>query len=209
MNGVSRRFLLWQGALFAAPRSTRVPSQNETVYRFSTAEWEVMMSVTFFDRYASSGFWFQDRRKGGQFCLSADGRQGAGCLPGFTGAVAIAQYRMRPAVRGARKPEMRECVRTIDQDDRLKTRPPFESAIEVRDGVASDIQAFGYETAGSERHDDVGAAGPWCLLRQDLYIDAESSPFLVVHWKHSLDEIRILDVIPGERTRPFEKERKR
>ncbi len=166
------------------------------------------MSVTFFDRYASSGFWFQDRSNGSQFCLSAEGSRSAGCLAGFTGAVAIARYRIRPALRGPRKPEMRERVRTIDQDDRLKSRAPFESSIEVRDGIASDIQAFGYETSGAAKPDEPDASGPWCLLRQDLYLDAESSPFLVVHWKHTLDEIRILDVIPGDRTRPVEKERK-
>jgi hypothetical protein len=113
----------------------------------------------------------------------------------------VAHYRIRPAAGLRRKAALRERVRTIDQDERLKSRPPFECAIAIRDGIASDIQAFGYEQQGPGPAQDGNPAGPWCFLRQDLYLDADRSPFLVVHWKHTLNEIRILDLIPGDRTR--------
>jgi len=159
------------------------------------------MTVVFYDPYSSSGFWFRERRRGRDFCLSAEGRQGADCLPNFAGALAVVRYRIRPATGARRTAALRERVRTIDQDDRLKTRPPFEAAIEIRDGVASDIQAFGYETQGSTPAEEDHDVGPWCLVRQDLYLDTGSAPFLVLHWKHTLHEIRILDMIPGEGTR--------
>jgi hypothetical protein len=94
-------------------------------------------------------------------------------------------------------------VRTIDQDSRVSIRPPFERTIELHGGVASDIQAFGYETDGlSPVRDPVPPlTDPWSLLRQDLYFSGEMMPFLVVHWKHTLNAIRVLDVIPGDQTR--------
>jgi hypothetical protein len=42
--------------------------------------------------------------------------------------------------------------------------------------------------------------GPWCLYRQDLFLEPERTPFLVVLWKHALSSIRLLDMIPGDQT---------
>ena len=46
---------------------------------------------------------------------------------------------------------------------------------------------------------------PWCLFRQDLYFDQQSEPFLVIHWKHTLSAIRVLDLVPGQDTRLAER----
>lgn len=199
MNAVSRRFLLWQGVLLGAGRGMRNSADDENVHRFRTAEYEVLMTIFFYDRYSSSGFWFRERRSGQGFCLSADGRRDTACLPNFTGALAVVHYRLRPLSGVERPPTLRERVRTIDHDERLSERPPFESALEVRDGIASDIQAFGVQ--GAAPGPEEKAVGPWCLLRQDLYLGADRSPFLVVHWRHTLNEIRIVDIIPAEGTR--------
>ncbi len=94
---------------------------------------------------------------------------------------------------------LREYVRTIDHDPRFELRPPFEATLEFRQGVASDIQAFGVEGARP-----AATADPWYYFRQDLYLDARGAPFLVLHWKHALDSIRMLDVIPGDGTRQVE-----
>jgi hypothetical protein len=40
----------------------------------------------------------------------------------------------------------------------------------------------------------------WYLVRQDLYLNEETAAFLVVHWKHTLNLISLLDVIPGDGT---------
>jgi hypothetical protein len=66
-------------------------------------------------------------------------------------------------------------------------------------GLVSDIQAFGYNL------DDPKQATPtdedvWSLLRQDLYLNDRATAFLIVHWKHTLNFINVLDVIPGDGT---------
>jgi hypothetical protein len=40
----------------------------------------------------------------------------------------------------------------------------------------------------------------WYLLRQDLYLNDQGTAFLIVHWKHILNSIGLLDVIPGDGT---------
>jgi hypothetical protein len=161
--------------------------QTETVYSFRAADGDVKMSVAFYDRYASAGFWFGERRTGRAFCLSASGETSGDCLNNFHGSLAIARYHIRPHTK------LREQVRTIDRDRRLSERPPFERTLSVVDGVVSDIQAFGYEGNGpaAQGHE------PWCFLRQDLYFEERAAPFLTIHWKHTLSAIRLLDVIPG------------
>jgi hypothetical protein len=37
-------------------------------------------------------------------------------------------------------------------------------------------------------------------LRQDLYLNEQSAAFLIVHWKHTFNFIRLVDVIPGDQT---------
>ena len=161
--------------------------QSETIYRFSLGGCTVTMSVEFYDRYGSAGFWFKERHMDHSFCLSSEGKTGRECLANFHGALAIVHYRV------PQRSILREYVRTIDQDHRLANRPPFERSLSVVDGVVSDIQAFGYEGGGAAEP----GPEPWCFLRQDLYFGAQDMPFLTIHWKHSLSAIRLLDVIPG------------
>jgi hypothetical protein len=115
----------------------------------------------------------------------------------------VARYQVKPRHAKDNLSVLKEYVRTIDQDHRLNARAPFERLIQLRQGMASDIQAFGFEVKRREAPGNIAEEhyGPWCLLRQDLYLDGQTSPFLVVHWKHALDAIRILDIIPGDETR--------
>ncbi len=178
------------------------PANNETVYRFAAGDCDISMAVEFFDNYSAKGFWFKERMTQGRFCLSAEGDKNRGCLPNFEGAVAIARYHIRSRSHQPKGLALMERVRTIDQDSRLISRAPFERTIELQDGVASDLQAFGYQPDDSStRGESAAANGPWCLLRQDLYLRGEDSLFLVVHWKHTLNAIRLFDVIPGGQTR--------
>jgi hypothetical protein len=131
--------------------------------------------------------------------LSGNGEEGHNCLSEFRGSLAIAQYRVRPRSGRDATLALRESVRTIDRDVRLADRPPFERTIVLNDGVGSDLQAFGYQPAPQgealvERH------GPWYLLRQDLYLEPQPAPFLILYWKHTLTSIRVLDVILGDQT---------
>ena len=93
----------------------------------------------------------------------------------------------------------RHTFRTIDRDARLPDRPPFERPIALKKGVGSDLQAFGYEPKPEDdrpfdRH------GPWYLYRQDLYLERQPAPFLILYWKQALPSIRVLDLIPGDQT---------
>lgn len=88
----------------------------------------------------------------------------------------------------------------IDRDSRLAPRPPFERDLAIERDMASDIQAFGYDKDDPQATGNTKSRGVWSLLHQDLYLNDESSPFLIVHWKHTLDQISLVDVIPGEQT---------
>jgi hypothetical protein len=188
---VSRRFLIHAGFGLAA-------RQASPEFRFATAGCEIEMSVEYHDRYSSRGFWFQDRQSGSQFCLSLRGEMGRNCAGRFVGSVAIAQYRIRPRNESRPIAAIREHVRTIDQDARLGFRAPVDRTLNLRRGTVSDIQAFGYEETSPPSPLD--ARSPWYYFRQDLYLDWETEPFLIVHWKHALQAIRLLDVIPGDGT---------
>jgi len=202
---VSRRVFL-AGGVGVAARALAAAKQ-EAVYAFSTGEYDVHVSVEFHDRYTTKDFAFRDLALGRRYCLSAAGEENRNCAAGFAGSLAIARYRFQPHSEHGRIAELREHVRTIDHDGRLGYRPPVDRTIELRGGVASDIQAFGYEvTAPSASGADLpdAGAGPWYYFRQDLYLAGRSTAFLVVHWRHTFEAIRILDVIPGEGTRPLD-----
>lgn len=190
-----RRFV--GGAAAFAFRSTAA-AKEEQAYRFRTADAEIEMTIEFHDGYASRGFWFGEQMSHRRYCPSAGAEEGRNCLAAFRGSLAIARYRVRP--RSHPPPlVLRESVRTIDRDARLPDRPPFERAIVLKKGVGSDLQAFGYEPGPedkplSDRH------GPWYLYRQDLYLEPQRGPFLILYWKHALSSIRVLDLIPGDQT---------
>jgi hypothetical protein len=81
----------------------------------------------------------------------------------------------------------------------MNPRLPFDRVLAIERDVVSDIQAFGYtQDAPDERESDSSLA-VWCLLRQDLYLNSQTAPFLIVHWKHTLNLITLVDVIPGDR----------
>jgi hypothetical protein len=115
----------------------------------------------------------------------------------FVGSLAIAQYEIRSRSKRHRVSCLREHVQTIDRDERLVARPPFDRKLELQSGKASDIQAFGYEEKAMPPSFEKSAASPWYYFRQDLYLEAENAPFLIIHWKHELSAIRMLDMIPG------------
>ena len=197
---ISRRLFLTGGIGLCGDASA---SKKEAVYEFATGACEVRMSVVYYDRYASNGFWFRDELAGRRFCLSASGEEGRKCSGTFAGSLAVVCYRFQAHAGLSGLTGLRECVRTIDHDTRIDDRPPFERIIEVRQGMASDIQAFGYASgppASSASGRLPEAGGPWYYFRQDLYFAGGLTPFVTVHWRHAFGAIRIVDVIPGDGT---------
>jgi len=198
-----RRSFLWTLASLGLSTTAAGSAQKrpESVYHFLTPDCEVRMTVESFGSSSSDGFRFRDNVANRQFCLSASGDENQDCLTHFSGSIAIARYQFRSRLHAPAPLHLRENVITIDHDPRMEPRPPFEKVLAVEKGFASDIQAFGYN------RDDPAAPGSpdqpltlWCLLRQNLYLNDQPSPFLIVHWKHTFDSITLVDVIPGERT---------
>jgi hypothetical protein len=67
----------------------------------------------------------------------------------------------------------------------------FEMAVQLVEGLGSDVRLFGCEKGGAEL---------WRISRQELYLDDEKSPFAVIHWRHSVEGIILIDIIPGTGT---------
>jgi hypothetical protein len=202
-----RRVFLWSLAgLGLTTQFSNAEKQSERVHRFLTPECEVRMSVQYFGRSSTDGFRFRDHLTNRAFCLSADGDRDQSCRERFVGSMAIARYEFRSRLHPQLPFNLRERVLTIDHDSRMSPRPPFEKALTVEREVASDIQAFGYSLDDPQQ--GASAEEPTavlCLLRQDLYLNDQSNAFLIVHWKHALDFISLVDVIPGEGTKMISK----
>jgi hypothetical protein len=199
-----RRFFLCSLTAVAAGlgltnHGLKAESRSESSYRFRTPECEVRMSVQFLANSSAEGFRFRDRLTNRTFCLSARGEEDHGCLERFRGAMAIARYAFRSRRPSATPLNLREHVQTIDNDSRMIPPPPFERVLAAEREVVSDIQAFGYNP-DDPRQTSFSDKPGWRLLRQDLYLNGQSSAFLIVHWKHTLDVISLVDVIPGDNT---------
>jgi hypothetical protein len=207
LHNPDRRVFLWSLAgLGLTTQTLKAEKQSEPVYQFVTPECEVRMSVQYFGKSSTNGLRFRDHLTNRAFCLSADGDRDQSCRERFVGSVAVARYEFRSRLNLQRIFNLRERVLTIDHDSRMSPRPPFEKALTVEREVASDIQAFGYSLDDPQQA--VSAEEPdavWCLLRQDLYLNDQSNAFLIVHWKHALDLISLVDVIPGEGTKLIRK----
>ncbi len=202
LSNPDRRFFLWSlASLGLTTKPLRSEKLSAPSYRFLTPECEGRMSVQFLANSSTESFHFRDRLTNRAFCLSADGEENRGCLQRFVGAMAIARYVFRSRSHSPAPLNLRERVLTIDNDGRVSAPPPFERELAVEREVVSDIQAFGYNPDDPQQaafYDK--SLSVWRLLRQDLYLNGQTTPFLIVHWKHTLDFISLLDVIPGDGT---------
>ncbi len=201
-QGPDRRRFLWSLAAFGlTAKPEMAEKRSEPGCRFLTPLCEVRMSVQHFASSSINGFHFRNDLTNRTFYLSAGGEQDRDCLDRFVGSMAIAHYQFRSNLRSGMPIQMRERVLTIDHDRRISPRAPFERMVAVERAAASDIQAFGYKADHEERRTSAAnLLAVWYLVRQDLYLNDQATPFLVVHWKHTLDFISLLDVIPGDGT---------
>lgn len=202
LQNPDRRSFFWGLTSLALARGTKKPEKDsETIYRFLTPECEVRMSVQHFENSSGKDFRFRDRLTNRGFCLTANGEEDGGCSLRFAGSMAIAIYHFFPRFVGFAPAKLRERVMMIDHDSRMAPRPPFERDLSIERDMASDIQAFGYDAGDpAQASANAKSRSVWSLLHQDLYMNDESSPFLILHWKHTLDQISLMDVIPGEQT---------
>jgi hypothetical protein len=206
MTHLSRRGLLLSSISGSMSLSALSSRETELQYFFDTDDYEIQMTLEYHDQLANRDLRFLERHSNRHFCLSFSGEEDRNCVSNFKGSIAVARYKLSPNNRSDASPLLREYVRNIDQSDSVAMRAPFERAIQVQHGLASDIQVFGYQDAStpkglpSEESDNA-----WCLVRQNLYLRNSAIPFLVVHWKHTLNSIRVLDIIPENGTRQVTK----
>jgi hypothetical protein len=176
------------------------PSKAETAYRLLTPDCEVQMSVEYFGRTSLGNLRFRDSLTNRSFCLSSNGQEGSSCMQRFSGSMAIARYHLRSRLPSRPALTLRERVLTIDRDARMSARAPFERVLAPERDIVSDVQAFGFDPNDPARPKTESPVPVWCLLRQDLYLNDQTDAFLVIHWKHTLDSISLVDVIPGDHT---------
>jgi hypothetical protein len=174
----------------------------DSVYRFLTPLCEVRMSVEYFASSSTNEFRFRDDLTNSTFCISADGEKDRNCLERFVGSMAIVHYQFRARHHSGTPFGLRERVLMIDHDRRISPRAPFERELSVERADVSDIQAFGYNPDDSKQtSSDARRPAVWYIVRQDLYLNDQNTAFAVIHWKHTLRLISLLDVIPGDGTR--------
>jgi hypothetical protein len=196
-----RRSFLFSALGFGlAPKTRKSEKNSEPIFRFLTPECEIRMSIEYFSGPSATSFRFRDSLSNRAFCLSSDGNENQSCLQRFNGSFAIAHYHFRSRPPAAAPLSLRERVHTIDQDIRMTPRRPFERALAVEREMASDIQAFGYDPSDPQQAASAKSFSLWALLRQDLFLNEQPAAFLTVHWKHTIDSITLVDVIPGDTT---------
>jgi hypothetical protein len=206
MRYPTRRAFLGNLAMLApaVALSGKHRGSSEPSYRFETPDCEVEMSVKSYGKITTDDLGFIDRVTHRRMCVPEPGSKKQTCVSGFRGALAVAIYRFTSPFPSRMPAQLRERVVTIDHDTRIDPKPPVDEFVDVERDVASDIQAFGYTPDRlSGQMPAPQYVSPWCLMRQDLYLDQQPTPFLILHWKHSLESIQLVDVIPGERTRPI------
>jgi hypothetical protein len=113
----------------------------------------------------------------------------------WIGSYAIVHFKLLRQAAGTKALTLRERVRVIDQDADLPNRLPFESVVPINDRSASDIELYGYaenSVGKGEQSDD----RTWRFFPQELFYGNQERPFLILHWKHTIESITLIDAIP-------------
>jgi hypothetical protein len=180
-------------------------TSGDPTYRFALQDCEVEMTLKSYGKISTDDLGFIDRISNQRMCVPQPSAPDAGCVLNFHGALAIAMYKFSSNFPSRVPAKLRERVVTIDHDQRINPKPPVDEIVAVEQSVASDIQAFGYtpDRLSGPLPPPVYVS-PWCLMRQDLYLESQTAPFLILHWRHSLESIQLVDIIPGDKTRPID-----
>jgi hypothetical protein len=198
----SRRSFLGMLAAAAPLVVAKQKVGSDLAFRFAVAGCEFDLTVKPYGKVSSGDLEFIDKETQRRFCVPTNGRSGGECVAEFRGAMAVAQYKFYPSFPRSGPAKLRERVITIDHDSRLNPRAPVDEYVAIEDGAASDIQAFGFAPDNPMATGSLSKfVSPWALMRQDLYFDDQKAPILILHWKHTLESIGLVDVIPGDRTR--------
>jgi hypothetical protein len=146
-------------------------------YVFVSTGWRVDAQVELHDRFDGRQLWALDAHQLWRWCLPSG--QGP-CATSFQGAFAIARFSVQPAAE-----RLRERLKLLDESEPGLALREVERSIPLVRGSGSSVHAF---------H---GAVRKWCVYRQDVFIDDQRAPFVVILWKQALESIRLLHLMPG------------
>jgi hypothetical protein len=130
---------------------------------------------------------------GKKVCLVGNGEAGV-CPQHFVGAVRGVTYSFRGKLpRGA---QLRERVTLIRQSKGLPDRDVFNTTVPIVQGIASDLQAWGYDEDGlpaaEAKVNREQFMTSWREFRQELFLgDGGDKPFAVLIWKHTANLIEV------------------
>jgi hypothetical protein len=193
-----RAFVLLACGLLVAD----TPVSRQTEFRVWNPDFEMTVTIEFYDDLHEEPRFYSRSQDNKQSCITVQGQPcGSGShMNNWTGSYAIVHFRLLRQSADVAPGKLRERVRVIDQDEGLPDRPPFETEIAFTDHVGSDIELYGYFQKSS--HTAATASDhSWRILRQELIYGTDSRPFMILHWRHTVENIRLIDAIPVGATR--------
>ena len=176
---------------------------------FTAGDHIITMDVRFGKPYVGTRLVFYDDKDPLKpICFTGNGENGA-CPTRFVGAVAMVRFTVKRATGTlASKTSIREHVTVMAQSPDLPPRPPFDRTQVITKGTINDLQAFGYDESDiaegeREAEREKSRERLWRLCRQELYLNGETVPFAVIHWRYTLDAVEILRVQSGPAANKF------
>jgi hypothetical protein len=178
------------------------PTVSGSFYEFTTEKYAVEMRVSFSDPYEGKRLvLYSDGDPGKEVCPPI--AAASTCIENFVGALAVVEFKVTRVADG--KPasaSIREIVTVVDQSPGLPERPPYAMSVSLINGIGSDLQVFGYDEgplpASGRAAEREAAKTAWRRYRQELYLDADREPFVVIEWYHTTSRICIVRVQDGD-----------
>jgi len=194
------RFVVFSSIACSTAIEIRATDGEPQRHTFTSDGCIITMDVRFSEPYVGKRLaFYSDRDPLKEICLVGNGETGA-CLNRFVGAVASVTFTVKGAgSKLRRKTSIREYVTVTAQSPDLPPRSPFDKTQVLVNGTISDLQAFGYDEsdiAEGEREAERQKSKKrlWRLCRQELYLNGETVPFAIIHWRYTLEAVEILRV---------------
>ena len=184
------------------------PAADPQQHTFVSGEHVVTMDVRFLEPYVGKRLvFYSSASPTTEICAVRNGESGA-CPERFVGAVAIVTFTLK-RINGkvASTGSIRELATVVAQSPDLPAHAPFELTQPFVRGILSDLQVFGYDE--SDIAEPARAAArkesqerTWRICRQELYLNDAKKPFAIIHWRHTVDRIDIMQAQAGKAARP-------
>lgn len=173
--------------------------RDPQTYTFTAGDYHIQMEVRFLEPYVGKRLvFYNSTNPGKEICVYPSGKSLV-CPERFVGAVATVTLAvMPPTGDSVNEATIREAVTVLSQSSALPARPRFEKAQPATGGVISDVQVFGYdETEIPEKQRAAERRARrrlWRVYRQELYLNGDRDPFVVIQWRHTLDRVELVHI---------------